>query len=181
MLSEADKIRADAFSELHLQLPSILLDKYVLGVLVASGLGLALLGGLSGVTAAQYLLFLAAYAVTNAFSHPLGHLVAGSFGGISFNGIFLAGKIGVEPTLLVSIPTYLHAPPQARYRMHMGGPFATALGAAALASIVNLTAYAPVLKIASVAFVAAVAVVELTHSAKKGDVARAYKQLGRRV
>lgn len=177
LAARLEAIRAQAFGRLHRRI------HYLEGVpqtltLTLLGYVLAYLGGrLNTHAEAAYSLpaLAAGAALAILFSHPLGHLAAARTGGIKIHGVYLSGKIRLEPTILVKLETYYQAKPDKRFWFHMAGPIATFTSTAAMAALVWATGYPQPVKIVVAAIPVIVVLTEVFNSRVHGDVARALK------
>lgn len=177
LAAKLEEIRLKAFSKTHRPLPRTMWGVPANLALTLLGYIIVYLGGKNTPQAAALPMLAAGGLLVLLFSHPLGHLIAAQRGKIALHGIYLGGKIRVEPTLLVRLDSYHRAKPKSRFWFHMAGPLATVLSSTVLAILVWEDLY-PLLVKALVAAIPIVATMtELLNSRARGDVARALKAL----
>ncbi|MEM3670368.1 MAG: hypothetical protein QW767_01300 [Thermoprotei archaeon] len=176
-LNEMDSIRERLFSKSHRRLPGSLKSPLTLGLLTLVGALLIYLGGQMTYSFVQWTLFFLGCIVLMFFSHPLGHSVTGAVTRIRFGSVYLAGRIGIEPTLLLSLSSYYRAKRRSRFVMHAGGPVATSLAAVFVALTTNGLGYPFPIRILSDILLAATLLSEAVYSSRKGDIARGLRAL----
>jgi hypothetical protein len=176
ILGRVDDIRARSFARYHVRLPALFGSPLTLGVLTFSGYFVVYFGGASNLAYATYLhvisLLVGALLVLS-FSHPFAHVFAARLCKMSVEGVYLGGRVGFEPTLLVSLVSYYHVQPKTRFWFHMAGPLSTIMSSLALSVEVWLVPYLLLLRLLVAALPFAVVAAELVNSSRKGDVARA--------
>lgn len=176
-VAKLEQIRLKAFSKLHRRMPHLLEGVPAALLLTFTGFLLVWFGGTRGEYVYGAPTLLAGGALALLFSHPLGHLFAAKMYGIRVHGVYLAGRIGLEPTLLINLESYYHAKPKERFWFHMAGPIATFAASVLLAASAWIDHYPQPLKIAAAALPIAVFLTEVLYSRVHGDVARALRAL----
>jgi hypothetical protein len=91
---------------------------------IGAVLGLALIGASEFVPTWNGIVFLLGTGVLIATTHGLGHILVGSFGGITFSAWFI-GSGRPQPGVKTNYATYLRATPRARAWMHASGAIVT--------------------------------------------------------
>ncbi len=178
LLVKIDSLRMQAFTATHTRLPDTLENPLVTLCLTVVGFAFTYLGGAHSYGGVyKVALLLIGIIMTLLSSHPFGHSLAGRLGGIGFNGVYLGGRLRVEPTLLLNLESYYRAGVRARFWFHLAGPLATLLSSVALSVLVILAYYPVLVKLLVALIPVLILVTEVVNSRVRGDISRAIHTL----
>ncbi len=178
LLVKIDSLRMRAFAATHTRLPDTLENPLTTLCLTVMGSAFTYIGGApSQGEAYRVTLLLIGIAITLLSSHTFGHSLAGRLGGIGFKGVYLGGRLRVEPTLLLSLESYYRAGVRARFWLHLAGPLATFFSSVTLSVIVSLAYYPVLVKLLVALIPVLILVTEVVNSRVRGDVSRAIHTL----
>lgn len=178
-LARIDAIRTASFGKMHKRIPSKLASPVFLILPVLSGYIMLYLSEayFYGEAVVQSAFVLMGSVLTILFSHSLGHSITAKFFKIKLNGFYLAGRFGFEPTLLVELVSYYSASPKGRFWMHASGVLFTIVSIAGLTALIELGHYIFAWKVIFIFGFISVLAVEALNSTKRGDLARARREL----
>lgn len=178
-LARIDAIRTASFGKMHKRIPSKLASPAFLILPVLTGYALLYLSEMyfySEDTVESTLIVIGSVLVT-LFSHSFGHSVTAKLFGIKLNGFYVAGRSGFEPTLLMELVSYYSASAKERFWLHVSGALSTVISIGVLTVMIELGNYLFAWKIISLLLLAGVLLVEALNSTKRGDLARAKREL----
>jgi hypothetical protein len=174
LLELIDELRLKAYSSLHLRLPSVFATPSVLFMLVLAGYYVSFVSvRFDAPTTAVF--FFAGLIMVTLFSHPLGHSIFAELGRFETLGCFLGGRIGVEPTILLSLRSYYERSAKGRFWLHISGALFTLFSSLLFVPLVYLDGFSMLYRYFTLVFFGAVVLSEVFHSSKKGDIRRAIR------